>query len=348
MCELPQAKVSAPIPASPVPSLTRLFRRKCDKILPTCSLCARMSRLCDYTTTDSTSQQQQQGPQPSSEELATLQARLSELEERLNNASQSQPQRQLPQPSITNIDIDPLPPLPPKPPSPFWSPLTTPSKFPTSLFLDLDAFNWSTTPIPAPNVPIPGEVLDILSRGTTVQDTATEFFQGTHAWFPFISKKRMELGLSLWEAGPELAFLFLAMKLVNTPVNEGVEPGQNPLYVAAKRFWGLLEQGGSVSLQFLQGMVLVAVYELGQGVYPAAWVSVGVLGRWVEVLGLPGFRGGGGFWGTTWTESEERRRVWWAVYILDRFICLGNKKRFCMPEPDDSLILPVDDKAWVT
>lgn len=184
----------------------------------------------------------------------------------------------------------------------------------------------------------------------------------------------MELGLSLWEAGPELAFLFLGMKLVSTPVNNGVEPAGNPLYTAAKRFWASLEQAGSVSLQFVQGMVLVTVYEMGHGIYPAAWISVGVLGRWVEVLGLPGFRRGGVALGsvvrlfsccdddsetdeddadstfkkTTWTESEERRRLWWAIYILDRCICLGNKRCFCLPEPDESFVLPVDDKAFVS
>ncbi|KAK4201819.1 hypothetical protein QBC40DRAFT_252741 [Triangularia verruculosa] len=324
----------------------RKQKRKCDKILPTCGLCARMARPCDYTITDALTQQQQP-VQASSEELATLQARLSELEGRLNSAAQFQPSQQPPPPSF-HLDTEPLPPIPPKPPSPLWTPSSTPSRFPTSLFLDLDAFNWSTTPIPAPNIPIPSEVLDILSRGTTVQDTATDFFQGTHAWFPFISKKRMELGLSLWEAGPELAFLFLTMKLVNTPVNNGVEPTGNPLYISAKRFWALLEQGGSVSLQFLQGMVLVTVYEIGHGIYPAAWISVGALARWVDILNLPGFRSGGGVLGsvTTWTESEERRRVWWAIYILDRFICLGNKKRFSLPEPDESFVLPVNDNAF--
>ena len=45
---------------------------------------------------------------------------------------------------------------------------------------------------------------------------------------------------------------------------------------------------------------------------------------------------------------EERRRVWWAVYILDRAICLGNKRRFALSEPDDSFVLPTDDSAWVS
>lgn len=53
------------------------------------------------------------------------------------------------------------------------------------------------------------------------------------------------------------------------------------------------------------------------------------------------------FWQTTWTEAEERRRVWWAVYVLDRVISLGSRRRFSLPEPADVDFLPVDDKAWV-
>lgn len=50
----------------------------------------------------------------------------------------------------------------------------------------------------------------------------------------------------------------------------------------------------------------------------------------------------------TWTELEERRRVWWAIYILDRTISLGSRRRFCFPDPADTDVLPVDDDTWVS
>lgn len=50
---------------------------------------------------------------------------------------------------------------------------------------------------------------------------------------------------------------------------------------------------------------------------------------------------------TTWTEVEEKRRVWWAIYILDRVISLGSRRRFSFPEPLDGHVLPASDEAWV-
>lgn len=51
---------------------------------------------------------------------------------------------------------------------------------------------------------------------------------------------------------------------------------------------------------------------------------------------------------STWTEVEERRRVWWATHILDRVISLGSKRPFAGgPDPPaDAEALPVDDAAW--
>ncbi|KAK3953508.1 hypothetical protein QBC32DRAFT_257607 [Pseudoneurospora amorphoporcata] len=236
---------------------------------------------------------------------------------------------------------------------PLWLPAgASNNRFPSALLLDIDVFKWAQPSIPPPPVAVPRDVYDILSRGNTVQDCAAEYFDTVHRWFPFISKKRMTLGHTLWEAGPDLAMLFLAMKLIVTPPQEGIDAADNELYTAAKGLLALLESGGCVSLLCLQAMVLVAMYEYGQGIMPAAWMAVAACARYAEMCGLPGFKESSAVLGavgwTTWTESEERRRVWWAIYILDRVICLGNKKRFVMPEPEKHYLLPVDDGAWAS
>ena len=103
----------------------------------------------------------------------------------------------------------------------------------------------------------------------------------------------MTLGHTLWEAGPDLALLFLAMKLVVTLPREGMERGgvlDSELYTAAKGLLAALEGGGCVSLLCLQAMVLVALYEYGQGIMPAAWMSVAACARYAELCGLPGFK----------------------------------------------------------
>ena len=49
---------------------------------------------------------------------------------------------------------------------------------------------------------------------------------------------------------------------------------------------------------------------------------------------------------TTWTEIEERRRVWWAIFILDRLVATGSKRPCVLPEPTQECRLPSDDTVW--
>ncbi len=100
----------------------------------------------------------------------------------------------------------------------------------------------------------------------------------------------MNIGLPMWDAGPDLAMLFLAMKLVTALPSEHIKPAESPLYTAAKRFLALLEASGAVSLQYLQSMLLVAVYEMGHAIYPAAWMTVGACSRYADMIGIPSFR----------------------------------------------------------
>jgi hypothetical protein len=161
----------------------------------------------------------------------------------------------------------------------------------------------------------------------------------------------MSLGISLSDGGPDLALLFLAMKLVTTvPTPEMRSAADSHLYAACKRFLAQLESAGTLSILYLQAMILVALYEFGHSVYPPAWMTSGSCVRYAAMLGLPSYQESSTILGpcTTWTEAEERRRVWWATQIVDRMISLGSKKRFAssLDLPMDAEMLPVDDLAW--
>ncbi|KAJ6142767.1 fungal specific transcription factor protein [Penicillium samsonianum] len=139
------------------------------------------------------------------------------------------------------------------------------------------------------------------------------------------------------------------MKLITSRPEQGTSYQENPLYAVSKRFLAALESAGAVSLLYLQAMLLVAYYEYGHAIYPAAWMTIGACSRYSEILGLPSQtdlyntleRS------TTWTEAEERRRVWWGVFILDRAISIGSQRKFSAPDPKDTDLLPVDDSAWM-
>jgi hypothetical protein len=165
-----------------------------------------------------------------------------------------------------------------------------------------------------PDLHIFQEVLEILAYGRTVQEATAEYFASIHPWFPIISRKRITIGTALQAGGPDLALLFLAMKLVVSQPIQGVGNTERPIYVACKRFLSLLESAGTLSLPYLQAMVenlpiqnaatgmgdkfkaeqvtqvLVALYELGHAIYPAAWMTVGACSRYADILGFPSFQ----------------------------------------------------------
>ncbi|KAK1656472.1 hypothetical protein BDP81DRAFT_444976 [Colletotrichum phormii] len=189
--------------------------------------------------------------------------------------------------------------------------------FPASLFLDIDWYTWSRARPPVR----PGTIPEL----------------------PMISKKRIDMGLSLQNAGPDLAMLFLSTRLVTTPVTHGFD--LNP-YREAKKSLARLEENGTISLILLQAMILIALYEYGHAIYPAAWMTVGSCARYSDIVGLAPGDFSALRQDTTWTEAEERRRVWWSVFILDKIVALGSRRRCVVTEPQVENRLPVDDDSW--
>jgi hypothetical protein len=107
---------------------------------------------------------------------------------------------------------------------------------------------------------------------------------------PIVSQKRLTRNMvnPMWEAGPDLALLFLSMKLIVSRPQDGIESSQTPIYVSAKRFLALMEATGTVSLTVLQAALLIVWYEYGQAIYPAAWMSAGWCVRYGNLLGING------------------------------------------------------------
>lgn len=107
---------------------------------------------------------------------------------------------------------------------------------------------------------------------------------------PIVSQKRLTRNMAnpLWEAGPDLALLFLSMKLVTSRPQDGIESSHNQIYMSAKRFLAMMEASGTVSMLVLQAGLLIFWYEYGQAIYPAAWMSAGWCVRFGNMLGISG------------------------------------------------------------
>lgn len=91
------------------------------------------------------------------------------------------------------------------------------------------------------------------------------------------------MGLPVQNAGPDLAMLFLGMKLITTPA---IDITDSTLYDTTKSFLASLESNGVVSLLCLQAMILVALYEYSHAIYQAAWMTVGSCARYADILGI--------------------------------------------------------------
>ena len=134
------------------------------------------------------------------------------------------------------------------------------------------------------------DVLELIGDGSSVTAIANEYFATVHIWMPIVSQKRLMVNMSSphWEAGPDLALLFLCMKLIISRPPDGIESYQASVYISAKRFLALMEAAGTVSLFVLQAGLLITWYEYGQAIYPAAWMSAGWCVRYGNLLGING------------------------------------------------------------
>ena len=79
-----------------------------------------------------------------------------------------------------------------------------------------------------------------------------------------------------------------------------------------------------ISLQLLRSAIIIAICEIGHGIYPAGYLSVGHAARLGFMIGLHDREKAPQLFkeAETWSQCEEERRTWWAVIILDRYVCV--------------------------
>lgn len=113
--------------------------------------------------------------------------------------------------------------------------------------------------------------------------------------------------------------LLSAMKLLSTPPPQD-SPATTDEYHAIKASLLRADALNMLDLTIFQVKILVALYELGHAIFPAAYLSIGYCMRYGNALGVNTAIDGGTHSCTITdrVELEERRRGWWALLILDR------------------------------
>ncbi|KAL3492777.1 hypothetical protein BJX62DRAFT_235936 [Aspergillus germanicus] len=253
-------------------------------------------------------------------------------------------------------------------------PLPIPSSFARATaigFLAPNLLRETSLDIPRLDLDIPDEIALHLGDRQQIRETTAEFFQLTRSWMSIVIPRR-HLAAVLNPLSPSRrpnALLALRMKLCCLHVSrrdggDGDGDGsaeaaaaerRTSLYRLIKRFYAEVESTEGLCLRVLQAAVLIAVFEIGEAIYPAAYLTVGACARYGVAMGLDKVnkdRMGGGTSTTSlgaasWMDVEERRRVWWGVLILDRFLNFASPTRSLATEdPAFEDFLPVDDDKF--
>ncbi|KAL3434347.1 hypothetical protein BDV09DRAFT_169980 [Aspergillus tetrazonus] len=288
----------------------RKNKRRCDKGLPSCFLCVRAGRFCDYSYLPQTE---------SSNTINDLRSRVDELEHRVLQLYSSTP---------LSHAINDLPTY-----SAALNEQNYPNLYMQAFYLDSDV--WSSSDLTRQPTSIVSSA-EILAYLDDVDELKRKYFNSVHTWMPIISKMRLNrlTHSDMGRTRPDVALLLLCMKLVSEGVAED-ENKPSDRYMAAKRFCAVLECGGLLTLRSLQASLLLAVYEVGHAIYPAAALTLGRCVRHASALGLhnqdaPQLAGKI----RSWVDWEERQRGWWMIVILDRFVVVGTSNQpLCTEDP---------------
>jgi hypothetical protein len=153
------------------------LKRKCDKQLPTCALCSRTRRPCEYPGDAAPPV-----PAPTAADFAALQARLNDLESRLYGPPVTDPSS-VPAPSGGYAaELSLL--SPGEQGVPVEAP---PARFPAALFLDIHCFKWIGIRLPKRSTSIPAVCLDVMVQNTLPLPGA---------WSPTVARNGMVVVLS--------------------------------------------------------------------------------------------------------------------------------------------------------
>ncbi|KAI1765040.1 hypothetical protein GGR53DRAFT_519847 [Hypoxylon sp. FL1150] len=303
-----------------------MLKRKCLKELPACSLCIRLEKRCEYPPRVRNPDGGVICESPTSSQSINVNV---EVDPQSSDGSQTEQQigfHQTANPSRGDIDT-----------------------FPAIHFLDSDV---CVKPLSSYfNPPMPSATLDY-SLSPDSNRVNKRYFSTVHHWMPILSiKKHVRRNMAEAEVAPNspLQLLFLCMDLVSEPLSPGVTARANLKYSSVLETLFKVENSCFPCIQFLQSVILLSVYELSHGIYPAAYLRVGHASRLCVMMGFHDRKHAAQLFKdtATWTGREEERRAWWAVLCLDRIINQGiNGLPFAAPEPSPGELLPCSETSW--
>ncbi|KAJ5949987.1 fungal-specific transcription factor domain-containing protein [Penicillium verhagenii] len=194
-----------------------------------------------------------------------------------------------------------------------------------------------------------------------LENTVNAYFNKIHAWIPILHETRFRSRMLDPDQRPSLIVIVHAMVVAAIRFARPEAHGLSSADVEAKaqrsRSIVVLNAMDSLSVENLQALTIIAFDDIGDGNTSRAWSIVGSLTRTVEylrlsvedeghdtqrllkpLLSLPASK--------KWVEEEERRRVFWTIFNLDRFCSVATGWNTSLTADDVHRRLPADGGFW--
>lgn len=162
--------------------------------------------------------------------------------------------------------------------------------------------------------------LSVLGSVDETRKVSRAYFSATHYKLAILSQKKFyeRLPSLFTSTDPGFITLCLCMHLLQQTPSPLAASMISSLYALAKTGISHLENLHCYSIDIIQSMLLIALYEVGHGIYPAVSISMASCARAARNLGLhkirsePLSKSGG--------DIGEKRRTWWAIHNLGRCV----------------------------
>ncbi|RAQ51393.1 hypothetical protein AFGD_012164 [Aspergillus flavus] len=204
-------------------------------------------------------------------------------------------------------------------------------------------------------------VLDLLNPDT-IEDVLQTYFKCIHPWIPLIHENSLRRRLPDPKHRSKLDVLVRAMILVSARFIQRHEAVSDislaGLTTKQARSVVVSTSMDCLCVENLQALVICVFDDIGNGCGEKAWSLVGSLTRTVEYLKLTvedeDCRGRTSISRPfislsppeSWVEAEERRRVFWTVFNLDRFCSVAMGWNTSLTSDDVHRRLPCDGVYW--
>ncbi|KAJ5753769.1 uncharacterized protein N7511_007922 [Penicillium nucicola] len=276
-------------------------KKKCDKALPSCARCSRLSLSCAYDE-----------PSDAPDTSAGSEFLLKEILRRIGNIENHLSKDEDQESAEENQTILPQ--------------TAHASEEPANR---TEVQNWQIKPSllrPSYRAFLSGiDLMRFIEVRKTSMDKIRQTYSQHYGWLPIISERLILNEFSIIqnnESSVACATLVFSMLLVTSnPFDdeERLSPTESHLYLTTKYHFTLSASLSYPSIELVQAGILIAVYEFTQGAGDMAYVTIGTCARLSSLLGLHrAVSCPANMTVEVQNVTEEQNCTWWGIVVVDR------------------------------